>query len=391
MQKKYLYFMALAHLSVDINTGSLPALLPFFAMQYGMDYKSIAGLMFASSFLSSIIQPIFGLMADKAERNWFMALGVLLSGISLGLTGFYSDYWTIFIAVTIMGIGTAIFHPEAARIVNSISGKNLGAGMSIFSVGGNSGFGLGPLLAVFLVSVFGIKGTSFYALISIIMATALFILVPKIKRTARILSNTGSSDKKDSPIAENDWSAFIRLVLVILFRSTVFCGISSFLPMFCINHLGSLPVAGSSTLSVLSLSGIIATLIGGRLADRFGYVTILKCGCMLMVPFLGIAVYSNSIYGVYAMLIPLSFALHGAYSSFVVLGQSYLAKNIGFASGITLGISFSIGGIMVPSLGHFADLYGIAAVMQLLVIIAFCAGMSCFLLPQPKNKFSNIK
>ena len=122
MNKKYLYMLSAGHLSVDINSGSLPALLPFFVSEYGMDYTSIAGLMFASSFLSSIIQPLFGWLADKGSRQWFMVLGVLMAGLSLALTGFVTDYWGIFAAVTLMGIGSSIFHPEAARNVNAIAG-----------------------------------------------------------------------------------------------------------------------------------------------------------------------------------------------------------------------------------------------------------------------------
>ncbi|WP_440330278.1 MFS transporter, partial [Mitsuokella multacida] len=150
MNKKYLYLLAAAHLSNDINTGSLPALLPFFVSFYGMDYTAIAGLMFASSFLSSVIQPLFGYLADKGSRQWFMAVGVFFAGTSLAITGFVSDYWLIFAAVTVMGIATSIFHPEAARCVNGVSQGARGKGMSIFSVGGNGGFGFGPLLAVFL-------------------------------------------------------------------------------------------------------------------------------------------------------------------------------------------------------------------------------------------------
>ena len=165
MNKKYLYMLSTGHLSVDINSGSLPAILPFFVSEYGMDYTSIAGLMFASSFLSSVIQPLFGWLADKGSRQWFMGLGVLMTGLSLALTGFVQDYWSIFAAVTIMGIGSSIFHPEGARNVNAIAGAQKGQGMSIFSAGGNSGFGIGPLLAVFLITTFGMKGTAVYGLI----------------------------------------------------------------------------------------------------------------------------------------------------------------------------------------------------------------------------------
>lgn len=383
MNKKFLYFLAAGHLSVDINSGSLPAVLPFFVTEYGMDYTAIAGLMFASSFLSSVIQPIFGWLADRGSRQWFMGLGILMSGLSMALTGFLSDYWAIFAAVTMMGIGGAIFHPEAARMVNAVSGENRGQGMSIFSVGGNGGFGFGPLLAVFLLSTFGMKGTAFYGITSLIMGLTMLVLAPRIRAAAEEDKRTAGAESKEA--GTNDWSAFSKLTLVILFRSTVFTSISSFLPLYCIMILGTSHAVGSATLSIISISGVFATLVGGWFSDRKGYVKTLRYGCCLLVPCLAVAVFSGHIWAVYAMLIPMSFAMQGPYAAFVVLGQSYLAKSIGFASGITLGLSFSVGGIIVPVLGKYADTYGIYSVMVLVVIISAAAAASTFLLPKPKN------
>ena len=353
-----------------------------------MDYTAIAGLMFASSFLSSVIQPLFGYLADKGSRQWFMAVGVFFAGTSLAITGFVSDYWLIFAAVTVMGIATSIFHPEAARCVNGVSQGARGKGMSIFSVGGNGGFGFGPLLAVFLVTTFGMHGLAFYGITAACMSLLLLLAIPHLRRA--IEANASAAAKADSakqtsssPTATNDWHAFSRLFFV--FRSTVFTGISSFLPLFCIQVLGSSEAIGSMTLSIISIAGVAATLFGGWFADRYGYRRTLRLGSVLLVPFLAIAIFSHSIYAVYAMLLPMSFAMLAPYSSFVVLGQEYLAKNIGFASGVTLGISMSIGGIIAPALGHYADTYGLTAVMGLLVLIAaICAGAT-FLLPVKKT------
>ncbi|WP_432647106.1 MFS transporter [Mitsuokella sp.] len=393
MNKKYLYLLAAGHLSNDINTGSLPALLPFFVSYYGMDYTAVAGLMFASSFLSSIIQPLFGWLADRGSRQWFMALGVFFAGTSLALTGFVTNYWLIFASVTVMGIAAAIFHPEAARCVNGVSQGNRGEGMSIFSVGGNGGFGFGPLLAVFLVTTFGMHGLAFYGINAVIMSLALLLAAPHLRRAIAkskaeaakaAAAEAVKEDKPAAVAAENDWHAFFRLFVVILFRATVFTGISSFLPLFCIHALGTSEATGSLTLSIVSIMGVLATLVGGRFADRHGYRRTLCLGNLLLVPLLAVVAFSGSIYAVYAMLIPLSFAMLAPYSSFVVLGQEYLAKNIGFASGVTLGISMSVGGIVVPVLGHFADTFGVASVMALLVLIAaLCAGAT-FLLPTKK-------
>ena len=394
MHKKFLYLIAAGHLSVDINSGSLPAVLPFFVSEYGMDYTAVAGLMFASSFLSSIIQPITGYLADKGSKQWLMVLGIMLTGIAFASTGFLTNYWAIFAAVTIMGIGSAIFHPEAARLVNNISGKAKGQGMSIFSVGGNGGFGLGPLLAVFLLTTFGMSGLVFYGVMSLCLGTVLLLFLPSLKKKAagqKVViqekkAENGDAAQKSAIVLghRNDWPAFARLTLVILFRSTVQSGLGSFLPLFCIKVLETSTAVGSATLSIISIAGIAATLAGGRLADKCGYVKILRIGACLLVPCLAVVAYSGSIWGVYLMLLPISMAIQGPYSSFVVLGQSYLAKNIGFASGVTLGLSFSLGGIMIPSLGLFADNFGLDKVMILLFALSVISAALTFLLPQPQ-------
>ena len=384
--QKNIFLMTLAHLSNDINTGAFPAILPFFVTNCGMDYKSITGLMFASCFLSSVVQPLFGYISDRSSKKWFIGGGVLISGLSLAVTGFLENYWLIFLAVTLMGIGSSIFHPEAARIVNAISGKQRGSAMGIFSVGGNAGFGLGPLLMVALISFFGMKGTLFFGIVAALMGSLLLVLMPRIKAQPLPeppINASGSSQQGPAIFdvhEKNDWRSFGRLTLVITFRSVVFAGLSSFLPLFCIQALHTSNAVGTTVLSVLSIAGIAATLIGGWLSDRWGYVSVLRYGCVLLVPLLAIIVYGENIFLVYVMLIPLSLAMQGPYSSMVVLGQTYLSKNIGFASGVTLGLSISIGGAFQPALGWFADSYGIVAVMTLLVAISIACALCTFLL-----------
>lgn len=139
------------------------------------------------------------------------------------------------------------------------------------------------------------------------------------------------------------------------------------------------------TLTVISLAGIAATLIGGSFSDRYGYVKTLRIGSLLVVPVLGVIAWGGSMTIVYAMLIPFSLFLVGTYSSFVVLGQSYLAKSVGFASGITLGLSSSLGGLVVPALGAFADSFGLGALMTLTVGIAAALFIATMLLPEPRN------
>ncbi len=387
MEKKSLAILAASHFVTDLNLGSLPAVLPFLVSAYGFDYKSVAGLMFASSCLSTFVQPLFGWLADKGPRNWFMGLGILICGISFSLAGVLTSYWAIFGAILLSGVGSAIFHPEAAKLVNAVSGGKRGTGMSLFSVGGNAGFGVGPMLAVFLILTFGLKGLIFYGAVAAVIGTALLffsgrlVRVPdKVRQTAARNSSAALSGAA-SP-ARNNWPAFSKLTLFIVLRSACHTGINSFLPLFCVYALGTSAAVGGSTVSFLALAGILCTLLGGPLGDRFGYVKMIRLGSLLLIPALALAVFPHNLAFVYAMLIPISLAFNITYSPFVVLGQNYLARSVGFASGITLGISFSAGGIFAPALGWFGDLYGIEVTMGLLVLLAVLDHLIAWILPK---------
>jgi len=385
--KRYLYLLSAGHLCTDLSGGALPALLPFFVLYYDLDYAAVGGLMFASSFLSSVIQPIFGYLADKLSQSWFLVAGVFLSGACFALTGFVSDYWAIFTVVALMGVGGSMFHPEAARLVHAVSGRNEGKAMGIFSVGGNGGFGIGPLLVVGAVTSFGMPGMVVFAVIAVMMSLLLIRALPSLRRAVQDVSPATQPREtvRDGAIAgKNDWRQFSKLTIVIIFRAIAVSSLFSFLPLFCIHILGASEAAGSLVLSVLSLSGIVMTLWGGSLADRYGCVWTLRLCCILFVPLMIFITISTQIWMVYAMLLPLSFCVSGAYSAYVVLGQRYLARSIGFASGVTMGLAFSIGGMLVPVLGWVADMYGLMAAMEVITACTIGAAVCSFVLPEPE-------
>jgi len=389
LNQKYVYLLALAHFSCDISTGALPAILPFFVSQYGMDYSSVAGLMFASCFLSSVVQPAFGWLADQKSQTWFMSLGILLSGVTMGITGLFRDYWIIFAVITLSGIGSAIFHPEAARMVNKVSGNQRGMALSIFSVGGNSGFAIGPMIAVASIGMFSMQGTVALGLIAIITALILMLLVPKMKAEiaqTTISDNTGiKKSREQEKNGKNDWRAFGHLTLLIIFSSIVICGLRSFIPLYWVDVLGLSAAAAGSALTLLFTLGVVTTLIGGLMADKFGYLKIVRMSYVLLAPMVALlSQTTNPVVG-YLLMVPIGFAMFSPYSSIVVLGQSYLARSIGFASGVTMGLSFSAGGVVVPLIGWFADSYGLTATMELLTVFALLAAVCSFFLPVPSR------
>ena len=157
MRQRYLSLLSAGHMFTDLNQGALPAILPFLIAEYNLSYAAAAGLVFAANFASSIVQPLFGHFADKVSKPWLMPCGILLAGLGLSITGFISNYWALFAAVTLSGIGIAAFHPEGARMANKVSGEKKGTGISIFAVGGSAGFALGPLVATASLLFWGVQ------------------------------------------------------------------------------------------------------------------------------------------------------------------------------------------------------------------------------------------
>ncbi len=163
--KLYKYVLSLGHACADINQGALSAILPFIIASYHYDYSTAAILVTVSNLFESVVQPIFGGIADKKNKPWIMALGVLLACGGIALTGFISNFYGLCLAVIISGIGVAMFHPQAAQLVSLSSEKNgQGKGISIFSFGGKLGNTFGPILTSASILTFGIKGTIIFLL-----------------------------------------------------------------------------------------------------------------------------------------------------------------------------------------------------------------------------------
>src|SRR2546425_5753401 len=146
--------LALGHLVIDTNQGSLPAVLPFLKSAHGLSYAEAGTIVLVANITSSIIQPLFGYMADQTVRRWLLPLSVLLSGIGLGLTGAAPGYGVLLVLVVVMGFGAAAYHPEGYRTAASVAGDRKATALSWFSLGGNAGAAHRPPLLLALVPPF---------------------------------------------------------------------------------------------------------------------------------------------------------------------------------------------------------------------------------------------
>lgn len=369
-----IYSLAAGHLLVDFNQGALASLIPFLVLEKDLSYAVVASLVLYMNLVSSIVQPLFGIISDKKPNLWILPISLLLASGGICYLGFAEDYTHQVIGVLISGIGIAAYHPDSSKLVNTITVHNLGKNMSIFSVGGNLGFGISPIIITIIMTTLGFKGIALILVPTIVVAAIIIKLIVIDKSTVRANTNSLNKDKE----YKNDWKSFSLLSIVLFGRSIIFYGLNTFLASYLISELSQTKTTGNIALSVLFISGAIGTLLGGKIADKIGFTKIINASFLIMPILIILFALSKSTILSILMLIPIGLSLFATYSPIVILGQKFLPKNKGFASGVTLGLSMSIGGIVTPLLGKLGDIYNLQLVIFILSIVAIVGAIFSF-------------
>ena len=361
----------------DISQGAVPALLLPVIEKFHISIAAGAALVLAATISSSVIQPVFGHLSDRRSLPWLMPLGPALGGLGIALAGLAPSYGTTFTAIVLSGVGVASFHPEASRFANYVSGGRRASGMSLFSVGGNIGFALGPVIVTPLVIAFGLPGTVFVLIPTWLMAAVLMHELPRLREFRPDLVG-GRVQASDQPEA---WRPFTILASVIAVRSFVYFGLVGFIPLYYVKVLHTGKALGATALTVMLLGGALGTLFGGPLADRFGRRAVLT-GSMLALPPLiaGFLLSGPALALVFA-------AITGAvtiatFAVTIVMGQEYLPGRIGISSGVTIGLSIGLGGAGTPLLGLIADAHGIRSVFETVAGLPALALLLIWALPR---------
>lgn len=381
MRYRSIGLLSAGHLFTDINQGAIPALLPFFIAHYHLTYAAAATIVFAANIASSVVQPLFGHMSDRLSKPWLMPAGVFVAGLGIGLAGVAGNFLLILLAVAVSGIGVSSFHPEAARLANNLAAESKATGLSIFAIGGNLGFALGPVVATGALLFWGVKGTLVFAVPSLITA---IIIYRQFGATGGSRAGRRQAQAAEPRQAVDRWSPFMRLSGAVVARSILFYGLNTFLPLYWIHVLHESAAFGGMTLTILFTVGVFGTLLGGRLADRYGYRKIMLAGWVALLPLMLAFPYIHNTVLATALIIPISLGMFMIYSPMMVTGQGYLPNRVGFASGVTIGLAVSIGGVAAPVLGWIADGYGIEIALKTLVFMPLVA--TAFTLTLPADK-----
>ncbi|MGZ4174717.1 MAG: MFS transporter [Solirubrobacteraceae bacterium] len=379
VDRRAMAVLSAGHLFTDVGQGSIPALLPFLIARDHLSYAGASALILAATIASSVIQPLFGHLSDRRSLPWLMPCGPVLGGLGVALAAVAPSYALTFAAVVLSGIGVAAFHPEGSRFANYVSGSRRSSGMSLFSVGGNIGFALGPALVTPLVLAFGLSGTLLVILPTSLMGLVLVRELPRLKTFRVDLARTGTAGTE-----QDAWRPFTLLAVVIALRSFVYFGFVTFIPLYFIHVLHTGTGTGGAALTIMLAGGALGTLAGGRLADRFGRRTVL-IGSMALLPFLIAGFLVSSPAPAMAFAAVAGAATIATFAVTIVMGQEFLPGRIGVASGVTIGLSVGMGGVAAPLLGILADAHGLSAVFELMAVFPIGALLLSLALPARRD------
>ena len=381
----YKYLLASGHMCSDINQGVLSAILPFLIAAHHYDYATAATLVLVANIAGSVVQPLLGHLADKKNIPWSMSLGLLMAGGGMAATGYISSFMGLCLAVMVSGIGIAMFHPTAALLVNKAAepGKQ-GSAISVFAVGGNLGFTLGPIITTTAIGIWGMKGT-LVLLLPVLLES--FLLLSENKNLTEIGKGeklTGKTNQNTAP-QQDDWNGFWKTCFVVFGRSIIFYGLNTFIALYWIEVLGQTKVVSNSVLTLFYALGAFSTFFGGRLADKYGHKKMIKRSFLVIFPFTFLLSRAATPLAAILFMIPVGIAIGLCYSPIVVTGQNLLPSHKGLASGVTLGLAVSIGGIFAPVLGKIANEFGLSATLAAISCISLVPLFFSFLLPDEKR------
>lgn len=358
--------LSAGHACVDVYQGSVAALVPFFVSERAYSYAAASGIVLAASLLSSVAQPLFGALADRWTMPWLLPVSTLLGGAGTALSGLSGSYPLTLAFVAISGIGVAAYHPESARVAR-MAGRGSHSAMSLFSTGGNIGFALAPPMVAAVVATGGLRWTPLLVLPSLAGA----VLCLPVLRALRRRQAAGAGTPV--PAGSDDTASFVRLSLAVVFRSIAFVGLSTFVSLYAQQRTGGGTTAGTAALTVLYLGGGIGSVLGGFLAGRWDRVTVSSWSYTITAAAVAGVVWVPGP-AIFPFIALTSAGLYVPFSLQVTLGQDYLPSRVGTASGVTLGLTVSIGGLAGPAIGGLADATSLQTALAPLVLMPVLTG-----------------
>lgn len=380
-----LFSISFAHLLNDLIQAVIPAAYPILKQNYNLSFSQIGLITFTFQLTASLLQPLVGFYTDKNPKPFSQIYGMLFSLVGIIILAYAHDFYQILIAVSFIGIGSSIFHPEASRISYLASGGKRGLAQSIFQIGGNFGTALGPLLVALIVVPRGQQCIIWF----VIAATIALFVLRKIaiwyqnhlilrtlsKRTVEVYHN----------LSRNQVIFAIGILLVIIFSKFFYtASLSSYYTFYLIDKFGLTIKQAQFHLFLYLISFALGTIIGGPLGDKIGRKYVIWFSVFGAAPFALMLPYADLFY-TDVLIITIGIIISSAFPAILVYAQELLPTKLGMVSGLFYGFAFGMGGLGSALLGNLADKTSIQHVYYICSFLPII-GIVCYFLPKLKKQ-----
>jgi len=371
--------LSLGHLVIDLYPSFLAALLPVLIDRLELSMSLASLLASVLMFSASLSQPLFGILSDRIGGKNLMFWGPVMAAAGMSFIGLLPSYAVLLPFLVLGGLGAACFHPQAAALAGHFSGPRKGLGVSVFMLGGNVGYGLGPLVILAIILGLGLK-SSYLALLP--AAVFLLLLDRYLPNNALPLPAARTESTAEKTVDIRDLAPFALLWLIVWLRSTAIVSLATFLPTLQTMRGLSL-AAGGSSFTVFMICGAVGGFIGGALSDRVGRKSMVTLSFILVIPaFYGFLHVSQS-WTFYSLAI-LGFFFFLGEVPCIVMAQETLPQRGGTMSALIMGFAWGMAGLGVFGTGVLADLFGIERAIAFLLWLPATALALVFFLPGKK-------
>ncbi|HEY2434854.1 MAG TPA: MFS transporter [Vicinamibacterales bacterium] len=356
--------VSVGHLLNDLIQSLLPAVYPLLKIEFGLDFMHIGLITLTNQMTASLLQPAVGHFTDRNPKPYSLALGMMSTLLGLLLLSWAPSYLLLVPAAALIGIGSAVFHPESSRIARAASGGRHGLAQSLFQTGGNAGSSLGPLLAAFIVAPRGRHSIAWFALIAL-TAIALLWRVGRWYAHAGLKRAAVASRQADHGLTPGEVRRGVAILLVLVFSKYVYlASLTSYFTFFLMHKFG-LSVQSAQLHLFGFLAGVAAgTFAGGPVGDRVGRKLVIWVSILGVLPFTLVLPYA-SLQWTSVLSVIIGLVLASAFSAILVYGQELLPGRVGLVSGLFFGFAFGIAGVAAAALGWLADATSIETVYRL--------------------------
>ena len=375
--------ISFSHFLNDTMQSLISSVYPILKDNYALDFAQIGMITLAFQFTASLLQPVVGHVTDKKAQPFSLAIGMGFTFFGLLLLSIAHHYGIILIAAALVGLGSAVFHPESSRIARLASGGRYGFAQSVFQLGGSFGTAMGPVLAALIVVPFGQPSIAWFSLIAALAILTLWRIGLWYRPQIAQKKFAAPKPHPDAPNSRRVMVSLIVLVALLFSKQLYVSSLSSYYIFYLMDKFGVSTQAAQLYLFIFLASNAVGAFFGGPIGDRFGRKYVIWFSILGALPFTLALPYAG-LFASAVLTVFIGLIISSATSSIIVFAQELMPHRFGMISGVFFGVAFGIGGLGAAALGRVADHTGIAFVYQVCSFLPAIGLLAIFLPRLPK-------